>query len=232
MTLVRPLGTIRPDAVATISTLPMHAQTRATQNNAMIVAPMAPAIGGGGVSTISSAAGRKASSSRVRVAGLSRRETRASADFMDACLQTVQRRIATAGSDQVIMTAVLYETAAVDGDEAIAPPHGRQPMRDDEYGAAVGEPRHVLLDDPLALIVERACRLVKDQDARVGHERPCNGQTLALPARQAGAPLAHNGVVTIGKFKDEVVGAGHLRGRNDPFDRHRLVGQRDIVAHR
>src|SRR5215831_6014418 len=71
MTLVRPLGTIRPDAVATISTLLRHAQTRARQNNAMIVPPMAPAIGGGGVSTISSAAGRKASSS-LRVAGLYR----------------------------------------------------------------------------------------------------------------------------------------------------------------
>src|SRR5215475_11242064 len=109
MTLVRPLGTIRPDAVATISTLPRLAQTRATQNSAMIVPPMAPASGGGGVSTISSAAGRKASSSRLRPAGLPEREARAvanfevrtSADFMDACLETVQRRVTAAGLDEV-----------------------------------------------------------------------------------------------------------------------------------
>src|SRR5262245_32122851 len=62
---------IRPEAVATISTLPKHAQTRATQNNAMTVPLIAPAIGGGGVSTISSAAGRKASSS-LRVDRLER----------------------------------------------------------------------------------------------------------------------------------------------------------------
>src|SRR5262249_58348155 len=65
---------IRPEAVATISTLPKHAQARATQNNAMTVPLVAPAIGGGGVSTISSAAGRKASSS-LRVDGLYRRGT-------------------------------------------------------------------------------------------------------------------------------------------------------------
>src|SRR5262250_1170799 len=109
MTLVRPLGMIRPDAVATMSTLPKHAQARARQNKAMIVPPMAPVIGGGGVSTISSAAGRKASSSSPRVAGLRRRETTVLANFMDACLQTVERRIAAACLDQGIMGAVLNQ---------------------------------------------------------------------------------------------------------------------------
>src|SRR5215468_11283414 len=243
MTLVRLLGMIRPDAVATISTLPKHAHARAKQNNAMMVPPMAPAIGGGGVSTISSAAGKKASSSSPRTAGLCgretraladlyRTETRALADFMDACLQTVERRIATACLDQGLMGAVLNQTATVDGDEAVAPSYGRQPVRDDEHCAAAGKLRHILLNDPLALIVERARRLVEDQDARVGNKRACDGQTLALAAGQAGAPLAHNGVVTIGKLKDEIMGAGRLCGRNDPFDRHRPVCQRDVVAHR
>src|SRR5215469_6509797 len=248
---------IRPDAVATISTLPRHAQTRAAQNNAMTVPPMVPAIGGGGVSTISSAAGRKASSS-LRADGLYRParaalersamrltlapvgfifskrapSTKALADFMDTCLQTVQRRIAAACLDQVIMGAVLSQAAAVDRDEAVAMPHGRQPMRNDEDGAALGKSRHVLLDDPLALIVERTRRLVEDQDARVGNDRARNGETLALTARQAGAALAHNGVVTIGELKDQIMGTGHLCGSDDPFDRHRAVRQRNIVADR
>src|SRR5262249_29373777 len=185
-------------------------------------------IGGGGVSTISSAAGRKASSS-LRVDGLYRRETaalerltirpgmgpggrifrkyaikglwgrarepldlapswEALADFMDACLQTVQRRIAAASPDQVIMGAVLGQTTAVDRDEAVASPHGGQPMRDDEDRAALGKPRHVLLDDALALIVECARRLVEDQDARVSNESARDGKTLALAAPQAPPP--------------------------------------------
>src|ERR1700674_5655613 len=107
MTLVRPLGMILPDAVATISTWPKVAQASARQNRAMSVTPIAPASGGGGVSTISRAAGRKASSSSVRDAGLCRYATRALADFMDACLQTVQRRVAAAGVDQLVVSAVL-----------------------------------------------------------------------------------------------------------------------------
>ena len=63
MILVRPLGTIFPVAEATMSIVPNHAQTSATQNTAMMVAPIARPIGDGGVSTISSAAGRNASSS-------------------------------------------------------------------------------------------------------------------------------------------------------------------------
>src|SRR5215475_1766760 len=191
---------IRPEAVATISTLPKHAHTRATQNNAMRAPLMAPAIAGGGVSTISSAAGRKASSrlrpgpARVGISlrkcasnGLSDRprgplgrapSPNTLADFMEACLQTVQRRITAACPDQDIMGAVLGQTAMVDGDEAVGPPHGRQPMRNDEDGAAFGEARHVLLDDPLALVVERARRLVEDQDARVGDEGARDGQAL------------------------------------------------------
>src|SRR6516164_2671479 len=54
---------IRPGAVVTISSLPKHAQASAMQNNAITVPLTALAIGDAGVSTISSAAGRKASSS-------------------------------------------------------------------------------------------------------------------------------------------------------------------------
>jgi hypothetical protein len=83
MTFVRPLGMILPCAVATISTLPMQAQPNARTNTAMIVAPMARPIGDGGVSTISSAAGKKASSwSRRRRASASVKATTALGDFI------------------------------------------------------------------------------------------------------------------------------------------------------
>jgi hypothetical protein len=53
---------ILPVAVATMSTLPKVAHASATQKMAMMVAPMARPTGEGGVSAISIAAGRKASS--------------------------------------------------------------------------------------------------------------------------------------------------------------------------
>jgi hypothetical protein len=95
ITLVRPLGTIFPGADATMSMVPAQAQIRATQKSSMIVAPNARPIGDGGVSTISSAAGRNASSSprllRARRNELTRRIVNpaiaaALADLMNSCL--------------------------------------------------------------------------------------------------------------------------------------------------
>src|ERR1700737_1643228 len=97
---------ILPGADATMSILPTAAQTSARQNTAMIVAPMARPIGEGGVSTISSAAGRKESSSGSRGdCALGNGMTAALADFMDATLDAMEGCIAPACPDQLIMLA-------------------------------------------------------------------------------------------------------------------------------
>ena len=68
-----------------MSTVPMHAQTSATQNTAMMVSAIARPAGDGGVSTISSAAGRNASSSLRRSARCFGKATMTFlADFMQA----------------------------------------------------------------------------------------------------------------------------------------------------
>src|SRR5262245_5334915 len=88
ITLVRSLGMILPGAIATTSTRPMLAQAIARQNTATMAAPIAPANGGGGVATISRAAGRNASSALLRARGFC--GSGALADFMDTCLQPMQ----------------------------------------------------------------------------------------------------------------------------------------------
>src|SRR4051794_5392280 len=190
MTLVRPLGTILPAAEATMSTVPHQDQASATQNSSAIVAAIARPIGDGGVSTISSAAGRKASSSpclsRLRRNGMTvsvRLTGRAPlADFIDASLQPVQRRIAATGLDQRVMGAVLDQAAVLERDDAIRGPHGREPVRDDENGSSLGDLLHVVLDDTLALIIERTRRLIEDQDARIRDQCAGDGDALALAA--------------------------------------------------
>src|SRR5262245_23147415 len=155
MTLVRPLGTIFPVADATMSIVPHQAQASAAQNSRMMVAPIARPIGDGGVSTISSAAGRNASSSprlscarrngmtsRIGVAGVA-----GLADFMDSCLQSVQRCIAAAGVDQRVMGAVLDQATALERDDAIGRPHGREPVRDDQNRSPPGDLFHVPPND-------------------------------------------------------------------------------------
>ena len=69
ISLVRPFGMILPGAEATMSTSPNVAQPSARQNATMTVSPISRPNGDGGVSTISSAAGRNASSSRSRRSG-------------------------------------------------------------------------------------------------------------------------------------------------------------------
>src|ERR1700755_2077348 len=101
MTLVRLLGTILPVADATMSMVPHHAQASAAQNIVMTTIAMARPAGEGGVSTLFSAAGRKASSSRPRRPRSGTiLPTDSSADFMDASLQAMERGITAAGLDQ------------------------------------------------------------------------------------------------------------------------------------
>jgi hypothetical protein len=88
------------------------------------------------------------------------------------------------------MRAVLDDAAFLDRDDPVAVAHGGEPVRDDEHGAAMHDALHVLLDDALAFIIERAGRLVEDQDARIHDQRARDGDALALAAGEAGAALA------------------------------------------
>src|SRR4029077_7662778 len=153
MTLVRPLGTIFPVDDATMSIVPHQAQPSAAQNSRMMVTAIVRPIGDGGVSTISSAAGRNASSSpRLPCAsrnGMTRRIGAAGAaglaDFMNSSLQPMQRCIPAAGVDQGVVGAVLDQAAALERNDAIRRPHGRDPVRNDQDRPPFGDFLHVLL---------------------------------------------------------------------------------------
>ena len=58
-----------------------------------------------------------------------------------------------------------------------------------------------LLDQPLGLVVERARRLVEQQDRRILEDRPGDRHALALPARQAHAAVADDRVVAVGQHR-------------------------------
>src|SRR5437773_6222823 len=95
MILVRPVGTIFPDAVAMMSTWPKTAHVVAIAKNRMMVAPIIRPAGEAGVSRISRAAGRnwRAVSSRVhfsRAPSAAGRLVTGSTDDMKARLQLVE----------------------------------------------------------------------------------------------------------------------------------------------
>src|SRR5260370_10665491 len=121
MSLVRPVGMILPGAVATTSTLPSDAHASATQKRAIMVAPIARPIGDGGVSAISSAAGRNASSySPRRAGGFGNGPIVVLMDAMDACLEEAELCIAAIRAHQLIMCALLNDGRSPGGDDAIS----------------------------------------------------------------------------------------------------------------
>src|ERR1700691_5903907 len=171
ISLTRPVGTTFPTAAATISTFPNPAQTRATQNSATMVPPIARPIGDGGIATISSAAGKKASSTlarRSRVGGkvimFLATAIAASAGFMESTLKPIEGRVVSTRPRQLFVRSVFDQAAVIKRENAIGEPYRRQAMGDDEDGAPAGDLRHILLDDTLAFIVERTRRLVEDHD--------------------------------------------------------------------
>src|SRR5713226_4342983 len=209
MILVRPVGTIFPGAVATISICPKVAQASAKTKNRMMTAPMARPAGDAGVSTISSAAGRNSSSVRERSRGTSAVVRVGSemslADFMEADLGTVEHGVATADAEQFVVAAVLDDAPALDGDDAVDLAHRGEPVRDDEDGAARTDPAHVRVNDPLALVIERAGGFIEDEDPGIGGERPGDGDALPLPSREQHAALPDRGVVAMRQLEDELV---------------------------
>src|SRR5258705_149661 len=77
------------------------------------------------------------------------------------------------------------------------------------------EPPERMLDLALGADVDRARRLVEDEDARVREQRAGEGDELALAEREAEASLAELGFVAVLEAGDEFVGANGACRRGD-----------------
>src|SRR5258706_6185068 len=202
--------------------------------NGMMAPPMARPTGEAGVSMISKAAGRNSSSSRRqrRLATGSTGPMADSDDFMEARLSAMQHGIAPALPDEVVVTAILDDLAALDGDDAVGQTPRGEPVGDDQDRPAGTDLAHVLLDDSLALVVERAGGLVEDQDPWAGSKRSRDGNALTLTAREQDAPIADRRVIALRQLEDELVRSRQGGGFDDALHRHCRVGERDVVADR
>mmetsp|Transcript_27545 Transcript_27545/g.91635 ORF Transcript_27545/g.91635 Transcript_27545/m.91635 type:complete len:233 (+) Transcript_27545:524-1222(+) len=118
----------------------------------------------------------------------------------------------------------------VDNHDGVRIADGAEPMRDHERRTT---PRQIVqrcLHLGFVLIVERARRLVEQQQRRVAHERPRQRDALLLPAGEGGAGSADPRLEAARQRRDEVERvclAGRLLDGV-----HRAVGKpvRDVVA--
>src|SRR6266700_839196 len=151
------------------------------------------------------------------------------ADVMDPRLQVMQLRITAALADQLVVRAVLDDPAALKGYDAIDAADGRKSVGNDEHGPAFDDAPHVVLNDPLALVIKSARRLVENQNSRIHDQRTGDRDTLPRPTREAAAPLADDGVIAFGQLQDELVRAGERGSSLSGGQRQRIAIARALI---
>ena len=130
------------------------------------------------------------------------------------------------------MIAALDDAAALKRDKAVALPHGRQAMRDDNNGSPGRYCLEVGLDDLLALGIKRAGCFIEDQDAWAGYQSPRDGETLPLTTREVRAAFFDLRVITLRQLDDELVRASKLSRSYNLVERHGRIGERDVLTDR
>src|SRR2546425_6157759 len=87
-----------------------------------------------------------------------------------------------------------------------------QPMSDEEGGASTCEPLHRFDNRRFGLHIDRAGRLVEDENRRVLEEGASERNALAFAPGEAHASLADGRLVALGQANDEVVSVRGGRG--------------------
>jgi len=107
------------------------------------------------------------------------------------------------------MGALFDDPAVLHHHDPVGVLHGGQAVRNDQRRAlalvAVQRAVERRLHHALALGVQCAGGLVQQEQWWVLEQCPCNGDALALAARQAHAALAQKGVVAVGQRAEKVV---------------------------
>src|SRR6266550_1662075 len=85
-------------------------------------------------------------------------------------------------------------------------------MGNQQRGAPLQETSNSFLNLVLGGAVNRAGRIIQDQNTRVGEQGTRNGDALALSAGEGDTALANDGLVAILKTGDKGVCLGILRG--------------------
>lgn len=97
-------------------------------------------------------------------------------------LNAMERRVPAVLAYQVLMRPIFDDPAVIDRDDPIRMADGRKTMRDNDHRPPFYDFSHILLNDALALIIERARRFVENQNSWVGRQRSSDSDALPLAA--------------------------------------------------
>src|SRR6516165_851204 len=123
-------------------------------------------------------------------------------------LQPVQFGVNASAVEQFAVGALFRDSPSVQDDDAVYMLNRRQAVGDNDGGPAPQHPGHRLLDQPFALGVDAARRLVQhEHDGGVERDGPCQGDQLFLPDREPRPALLHLGLVALRQGVDEPIRA-------------------------
>ena len=108
----------------------------------------------------------------------------------------------------------------------------RQAMRNDDHCPPTADPQQIRIHHGFAFRIERARRLVENQDTGVVDERSSNCNSLLLTARKIGRAFFNITVIAVGHAFDEFFGACQARGLNRVLRRQAGTSGDDVVADR
>src|SRR6266700_2337776 len=123
----------------------------------------------------------------------------------------VQAIIGAFSRQEVLMPALFNDTALLDDHDLVRVLDCAQAMGDYNRGAIFHQAFERLLHQVFAFIVERTGRLVKDQQAWIAQQGPCNGNTLTLSTRKLHSALADQRVVPLRQVLDKFARIGCSR---------------------
>jgi hypothetical protein len=103
---------------------------------------------------------------------------------------------------------------------------------DDDDGVATHNRAHILLDDSLAVVVERRRGLIQDQDVRIGGERSGDGDALARAAGEVGPALLEYRVVSLRELGDELVRPSKFGRMHHHRAWHGRIAKSDVLVDR
>ena len=129
------------------------------------------------------------------------------------------------------MRAFLDDSSLIHRNDAVRAAHSRKAVRDNQHGAVAADGIHVRHDGAFRLIIQRARRLIQNQNTWIRYQCAGDGDALPLPAGKPRALFADHGVIPLAQLHNKIMRPGQLRRLYHPLQRHPRIRKGDIVAH-
>src|SRR5258708_37740822 len=122
--------------------------------------------------------------------------------------------------EEFLMGALVDQLALAQHQNQVGPANLREAMGNQQRCAFLQDTANGSLDLIFGCTINSARRIIEYQDRRIGQEGAGNGNALALPPGKSHTALAYQGLISVFKILDKLMGLGVL---SSPF-KSRLIG--------